>query len=70
MKKLCAVGPKLQPNEAHDTDLYKQAKMRPEFNVNLKDSAQIKHDFTLCSIKKMTGHCGEEQRYMKPTVVW
>lgn len=26
VKKLCAMGTKLQPNEAHDTDLYKQAK--------------------------------------------
>lgn len=64
------MGTKLQPNEAHDTDLYKRAKIRPGINVNVKDSAQIKCYFTLCSIKNMTGHCGEQQCYVKPTVVW
>lgn len=44
-------------------------KKRPEINVNLKDSAQVKCYFTLCSIKNMTSHCGEQQCYMKPTVV-
>lgn len=64
------MGPKLQQNEAQDTDLYKLAKIRPQIHVNFKDSTQIKCYFALCSIKNMTSHRSEQQYYMKPTVVW